>query len=342
MVQYSGNEQYEHGSKTCTGILLANLGTPDEPTSSALRRYLREFLSDQRIIELPRIFWYPVLYLFILTFRPRKSAALYRKIWKENGSPLFTHTMELARKLESRLKESGANVELEVGMRYGNPSIETALNKLRDKGATRLLVLPMFPQYSATTTGSIFDALSSVLTKWRWIPDLRFVSTYHDNEGYISAVANSITEYWSRNRKGEKLLFSFHGIPKRYFLGGDPYQCFCQKTARLISEKLGLAKDDYIVTFQSKFGPGEWLQPYTIETVAKLPKQGVTRLDVVCPGFLADCLETLEEIEGLNCEAFLHAGGKQFNYIPALNSREDTVSALSTLALDLMPSERNS
>jgi len=328
---YVGRESgsYSHARKQKIGVLITNLGTPDAPTYLGLRRYLKEFLSDPRVIEINKVAWWFILNLIILSFRPRKSAANYRLVWTEEGSPLLTYTKEQMRGLQARLEKSFPNeFEVEIGMRYGNPSIELGINNLLAKNIDRLIVVPLYPQYAAATTGSTFDAVGDALKKVRAVPELFFATRYHDEAGYIDALAHSIKELWDKEGKPEKLMFSYHGIPKRYFLAGDPYHCHCQKTSRLVAEKLGLKKDEYLVCFQSLFGKEEWLRPYTIDTVEELAKAGLKKLDVVCPGFSADCLETIEEIDGENRHAFLDNGGEKFRYIPALNARADFLDFL--------------
>jgi len=335
MALFAPSPPHEHGGLPAVGVLLTNLGTPDEPTPAALRRYLREFLSDPRVIELPRVLWFLILNLFVLTTRPRVSAKLYEKVWTAEGSPLLAIARKQTDALRHRLARAlGTPLHVALGMRYGEPSIATALVELREKGCRRMLVLPLYPQYSATTTGSTLDALAAELTRWRWVPELRFINTYHDRPGYVRALAASIREVWQEGGEPEKLLFSFHGIPQRYFDSGDPYHCFCHKTARLVAAELGLGEDRYIVAFQSLFGREEWIKPYTAQTVEAMARAGVRSLDVICPGFSADCLETLEEIDQLNREIFSAAGGERFRYIPALNDRPDHLAALTTLALE--------
>ncbi len=329
---YTGDKDYRHGSKESLGILLANLGTPDAPTTSAVRRYLAEFLWDARVIEVPRPIWWLVLHGVILRFRPRRSAEAYRKVWTEEGSPLLVNGRLLQEQLQKSMEETlSGRVKVELGMRYGSPSIESAMEALRKAGCRRLLVLPMYPQYSATTSASIFDAVWDVLRQWRWVPEVRTINQYHDDPAYIEALANSITEHWAKKPRGERLLFSFHGVPKRYILSGDPYFCHCQKTARLVAEKLGLGKDDWSLSFQSRVGREEWLRPYTDHQVMAFGDEGMKNLDVVCPGFASDCLETLEEIAMQNNEFFQEHGGDQLRYIPALNAREDHARALAGL-----------
>lgn len=333
---FQGLSRFEHSQKMKIGVLIANLGTPDAPTPAALRSYLKQFLGDPRAIEYQRLAWWLILNLFILPTRPKRSAALYKKVWTEAGSPLLLHTLaqadEIGRALPAELRE---RIVIEVGMSYGNPSMAKALTSLREQGVNRLLVLPMFPQYSGTTTGATFDAVVNELKKWRWVPELRTVGWYHDDPFYIDALAQSVTEQWQQGGEPEKLLFSFHGIPKRYFMNGDPYHCHCHKTARLVAERLGLSKDRYIVAFQSLFGKEEWLRPYAHEVIAEIAQSGVKRLDVIAPGFTADCLETLEEIGVEYRELFEskagHAPGLQYRYIPALNSRPAFINALVQL-----------
>jgi len=325
---------FSHRSQETTGILLLNLGTPDAPTPSAVRRYYREFLWDRRIVDTPRWLWWPI-FQAILLLRPAKGAKTYQKIWDENGSPLLHISRQQCELISARLKSIVSQpVVVELGMRYGNPSIASALQKLREAHARRILVLPLYPQYSCSTTASSFDAIANVVKHWRWIPEFRFVNQYHNNEAYISALANSIMDTWEQTGQPEMLLFSFHGTPKRFLLEGDPYHCMCQTTARLVAEKLGLVESRWQVTFQSIFGREEWLQPYTINTLKTLAQSGFGSVHVVCPGFSADCLETLEEINQENRRAFEQAGGKQFHYIPALNDREDHIEALVNLILD--------
>jgi ferrochelatase len=333
MPSHRGEPTFDHRAEPAIGVLFSNLGTPQAPTAAALRPYLREFLSDPRVIELPKLWWWLILNLFVLPFRPAKSAKLYRSVWTPEGSPLLVITKRqaaaLAKELAARLP---VPVHVAVGMRYGQPSLAAALAELADRGCRRVLLLPAYPQYSATTTGSTFDEATRVLTGYRWVPELRTIATYHDDPGYIAALAASIRERWERDGgPAERLLFSFHGMPIRYFHAGDPYFCYCQKTARLVAEGLGFPPDRCLVTFQSRFGREPWIEPYTDETLAALPGKGVSSVDVLCPGFSADCLETLEEIDGLNREVFTHAGGKQYRYIPCLNDRPDHIAALAAL-----------
>ncbi|MCB0322182.1 MAG: ferrochelatase [Bdellovibrionales bacterium] len=334
--QFVGERDYVHGSVPAVGVLVVNLGTPEAPTAKALRPYLREFLGDRRVIELPRAMWWLILNGIVLVRRPKQSAELYAQVWTKEGSPLRVYTEKVTDVIRQALQSRyGTPVVVEYAMRYGQPSVAHGLNKLRQAGARRILILPMYPQYSATCGGTVFDAVAAELTQWRWVPELRTIMQFHDEPGYIRALANSVRELWDKDGKPDKLVMSFHGIPKRYFQNGDPYHCHCQKTGRLLATALGLTKDEYIVSFQSLFGKEEWIRPYTDETMKALGAAGVEKVDAICPGFTADCLETLEEIDEQNRELFLHAGGKQFRYIPALNDRPDFVATL----LDLI--ERN-
>jgi len=312
-----------------TGILLTNLGSPDAPTTQSVRVYLKEFLSDRRIVEIPRLLWMIILHGIILRVRPKRSAKLYQSIWTEQGSPL-THITELQRqKLNQQLIEQGYdNLDIVMAMRYGNPSIKSGLETLRDKGYTRIIVLPLYPQYSSPTTGSTFDAVAKVLSEWRWVPELHFINGYHKNETYIEALANSVSEDLRKNGQPQKIVFSYHGMPKQFLEHGDPYYCLCLQTTRLVVEKLGLDKEMVISTFQSRFGKAEWLKPYTDATLQALPEQGVKDVAIISPAFSADCLETLEEIEAENREIFEQAGGEQYRYIAALNDRDDHIKAL--------------
>jgi len=332
MSDFRGTGDFDHGGTPAVGVLLSNLGTPDAPTTAALRRYLREFLSDPRVIELPRFKWWLILNLFILTTRPRKSAELYRKVWSaKDGSPLLAIARRQQAGIETALRQRfGGALHVALGMRYGEPAIRGALRELADRGCRRILVLPLYPQYFSGTVGSTFDAVADEIKTWRWVPELRFVQHYHDQPGYIAALAASVRETW-REYQPEKLLMSFHGIPQRYFDAGDPYFCECQKTARLLAEALGLERSRWELSFQSLFGKEEWVKPYTDRTVRALARSGVKSLDVLAPGFSADCLETLEELDGLNREFFTHAGGERFRFIRCLNERPDHVAFLADL-----------
>jgi len=319
-------------SQDCTGVLLVNLGTPDKPDTRSVRRYLAEFLWDPRVVEIWRPLWWLILHGVILRIRPRKVAALYRSIWTAEGSPLLVIPEQQCERIAARLAELvPGRVETVLAMRYGSPSIEAGLNVLRQRGARRLLVLPLYPQYSATTTASVFDEVARVLTRWRRVPGLRFIHHYHDDPGYIAALATSLREYWSEHGQPDKLLMSFHGIPERCVLAGDPYYEEVQQTARSLADALALGDEQWLLAFQSRFGREPWLSPYVDGTLKDWGGQGVGRVDVVCPGFSADCLETLEEISVQNRETFLASGGREFHYIPALNARDDHIEALSQL-----------
>lgn len=323
--------EYTHGKISKTAVVLINLGTPDAPTTPAVRRYLKEFLSDHRVVEIPRVIWWFILNLIILPFRSRKSAEKYASIWKKDGSPLKIHTEKQAILLQGYLGERGHDVRVVYAMRYGSTNIPEVLSKLKTEGYDRILILPAYPQYSATTTAANFDAVVGHYQQVRNIPELRFVRNYHDHEAYIQALKESILHYWQSNGRPEKLVMSFHGLPKAFLLRGDPYHCECYKTARLLAEQLGLNKDQYMVTFQSRLGRAEWLQPYTATSVQALAKQGLKRIDVVCPGFIADCLETLEEIGMEVKQDFLNAGGKEFHYIPCLNESQEWMRGLAEI-----------
>jgi len=344
-------------SSPAIGILLCNLGTPEAPTTRALRTYLRQFLSDPRVVEAPRAQWLPVLHAFILPFRPRKSAALYRKIWTPDGPPLLVLSERLRAAVETAVRHDfadplperrprhreprhapatsnglgahGPRLVVALGMRYGNPSIAHALRTLRTAGCSRLVVLPLYPQYSAATTASTFDAVWEELRTWRVVPEIRTITSYAEEAAYIDALARSVRERWDSEGKPERLLLSFHGIPKRYEEAGDPYTTECRRTADLFIERLGIDRARCVLSFQSIFGKEEWVKPATDETVKRLAREGVGSVDVICPGFAVDCLETLEEIDGLNREFFLAAGGTRFRYIGCLNDRPDHARMLA-------------
>ena len=324
---------FDHGRPERTAVLLCNLGTPDAPTASAVRRYLAEFLSDPRVVEIPRPVWWAILHGVILRTRPARSARKYASIWTPEGSPLRVWTDKQAKLLLGYLGERGHAVTVRSAMRYGNPSVASVLDQLKAEGATRILILPLYPQYSGTTTASIVDAVSSWSKAVRTLPELRFVNRYHDDPGYIQALAKRITDFWTDRGRPDRLVLSFHGVPRRTLLRGDPYHCECLATARLLREHLRMPADDLVVTFQSRLGRAEWLQPYTEPTLIALARQGVKRVDVACPGFTSDCLETLEEINQEGREAFLHAGGQEFNYLPCLNDSPAWMAALASIAI---------
>ena len=325
---------FRHDQPSRIGILLINLGTPAAPTAAALRPYLKEFLSDRRVVELPRLLWWPILNGIILNTRPAKSAEKYASIWQAGGSPLKTHTENLARLLQAELAtRTPVPLVVDYAMRYGQPSVETVLNAMRAKGCDRLLVLPLYPQYAASSAGTALDAVYRTLLQTRAMPDIRTLRHYQDHPGYIAALKQSVESHWAEHGRADVLLMSFHGVPKRSLELGDPYHCECLKTGRLLAESLGLAPEQYRVTFQSRFGKAEWLKPYTAETLEELGRKKTGRLDVICPGFAADCLETLEEIAMEGKTTFLNAGGGEFRYIPALNTRPTWVTALADLAI---------
>ena len=326
-MKFIGEENFKHQNRQKIGVLICNLGTPESYQTKDVRRFLRQFLSDGRVIEIPKIIWWFILNGIILTLRPSKSAKLYKSVWTKEGSPLLVFSKKLIEKLKLVTND---DCEVELAMRYGNPNMEEALLSLKNKNCRKLIVLPMFPQYSGTTTGSIFDEVTRILSKWRWVPSLNFINSYHDNDYYINALADSISTYLQKNTP-QKIIFTYHGIPKRNFDLGDPYQCYCQKTTRLVAEKLNLKEDEYMTTFQSRFGPAEWLKPYTSDTMEELPKKGIKNILVVAPAFSVDCLETIEEIDEENKEIFLNSGGQNFTYVPCLNDSDGHVNFLKQL-----------
>lgn len=315
------------------GVLLTNLGTPDDTSTPAVRRYLREFLSDRRVIDLNRAFWLPILYGVVLTLRPRKSAASYREVWMAEGSPLLVYARRQAEAMQARLDvKLDVPVRVALGMRYGQPSLAQGLAELDAAGCRKLVILPAYPQYSATTVATTYDKIGDVLSAWPEMPALHTVTRYGDKPGYIDALENSIREYWTEHGRPDRLVFSFHGIPERYVTQGDPYPYECRLTARHVAERLGLSGDDYEICFQSRFGREPWLKPYLDETMKAWGAAGVGTVDVICPGFSSDCLETIEEVGSENRDYFEQAGGGQLRYIPALNDRDDHVEFLSDLA----------
>lgn len=334
---YTGLAGYSHDpgpASVQAAVLLVNLGTPTAPTAAAVRPYLAEFLGDPRVIEYPRWLWWLVLHGIILRVRPKRSAHAYARVWTAQGSPLRTGSEALAAALQAELdRRRPGPVKVALAMRYGEPSVRQQIEKLQREGVRRLLVLPLYPQYSATSTGSVIDALADTMKALRWPPELRLVNDYHDDPAHIEALAGSIERWWAKQGRGDKLLLSFHGIPERYLRAGDPYFCQCHTTARLLRERLGVDADSVLMSFQSRVGRERWLHPYTDVTVRELAKAGVQRVDVVSPGFAVDCLETLEEIAMQNREFFLQAGGKDLRYIPALNDSPEQVSAMAELVL---------
>jgi len=340
-MSYSVQQQFDHEQPAGIGVLLANLGTPDAPTRVALRAYLKEFLWDPRVVEQPRWLWWLVLNWVILNIRPARSAASYQKVWTEGGSPLLAIGKKQCEQLQHSLRESiGENAHIELAMRYGNPSIKAGMEALREKNCREIIILPLYPQYSATTTASTFDAVADVLKTWRRVPALHLIDAYNKHPAYIAALADSVRAYWAEHGEPERLLMSFHGIPERYFKAGDPYPCQCRKTASLLRQALGLDEDRAQIAFQSRFGREPWVQPYADATLKDWGKEGVKSVDVICPGFAADCLETLEEIAVENRDYFLASGGEQYRYIPALNDNDAHIDALKQIVLERIGSPK--
>jgi len=331
-MKYKTQTEFTHVQADKIGVIVSNLGTPQAPTKQALKPYLKQFLSDPRVVEVPKLIWWFILNGIILNIRPKRSAHAYSTVWTEEGSPLLVHTKNQAAGIQKRLHQLyGDDVMVEYAMRYGQPSVSKAIDSLLAQGARKIVVLPLYPQYCASTTGSTFDAVAEDFVKRRWLPDLRFISHYHDNPEYIKCVADKIRAHWETHPRADKLIFSYHGIPKRYLLNGDPYHCECHKTSRLIAQLLGLNTEEYMTTFQSRFGREEWLKPYTDETLKGLPAKGVKSVQMVCPGFSSDCLETIEEIGEENREYFEHAGGERYEYIVALNDDDQHLDMLTSL-----------
>ncbi|MBS1169164.1 MAG: ferrochelatase [Burkholderiaceae bacterium] len=313
-------------------VVLVNLGTPDAPTPAAVRRYLKQFLSDRRVIEVPRFFWWFALNGIILPFRAGKSARKYASIWTKGGSPLLLHTQKQAKLLRGYLGERGHDVQVVHAMRYGQPSLPSVLEQLKLDGCDRILILPAFPQYCSATTASIFDAVFAHCSRLRNTPELRLVKQYHDHECYIGALRDAVFAHWDANGRPDRLLMSFHGMPQKTRTQGDPYHDQCQTTAKLLAEQLGLSEHEWMMSFQSRFGRSQWLEPYTSAALERLAREGSSRVDVICPGFTADCLETLEEIAIEGRQTFLTAGGREFHYIPCLNDSNTWLHALAQIA----------
>jgi ferrochelatase len=331
-MRYISSPDFHRDGAERIGILLVNSGTPDSAEPRDVRKFLARFLSDPRVVELPRALWLPILHGLILPFRPRQSARKYRKIWSAYGSPLLDLSERLRSELISTLAQRMlAPLSVELGMLYGNPTVPEALTKLRESGAQRILVVPVFPQYCGATTGAVYDQVNGELRRWRWLPELRFVAEYNDQPGYIEALRASVAQHWDAHGKTRHLLMSFHGIPERYFHQGDPYFCKCQKTARLLADELMLRDTEWSVSFQSRFGPTGWLKPYTSTVLSEMPARGIRDVTVVCPGFAVDCLETLEEIDVENRDLFMRSGGERFQYVPALNARAEHARFLADL-----------
>jgi ferrochelatase len=330
-MSFAKEPAFDHSRRPTTGLLIVNLGTPEAPTAPALRRYLGQFLADPRVVEIPKLLWMPILHGIILRVRPAKSAHKYASIWMKDGSPLRVWTEKLGTLLQGYMGGRGHKLTVKWAMRYGQPSIAKQLDALKAEGATRILVLPLYPQYSGATTASVMDDVFAWGRTVRQLPELRFINHFHDDTRYIEALADSVRQYWLKEGRGDKLLMSFHGMPERTLHLGDPYHCECHKTARLLAERLGLSKDQYVVSFQSRFGRASWLQPYTEPTLQQLGKAGTKRVDVICPAFVSDCIETLEEIAMEGKQAFLSNGGESFHYIPCLNDNPAWLKALSGL-----------
>ncbi len=329
---FSVERDFRHGEIPAVGVLLAQLGTPTAPTPAALRPYLKQFLSDPRVIELPRLMWWLILHCFVLTRRPRASARLYANIWTEEGSPLLVISRRITEAVSSRLQaDAGTPTRVALGMTYGELSIPQALRDLRAAGCRRVLAFPLYSRFSSSGTGAVFDAVMKELLTWRWVPEVRTLQGYHDEPAYIRALAATVRERWSKEGEPEMLVTSYHGIPRRYFENGDPYHCQCHKTSRLLAEELQLPEDRYRVTFQSRLGREEWLKPYTDVVLEALARAGTRKVDVICPGFSIDCLETLDEVDRELREIFLEAGGDQFRYIPCLNDRPEQIDLYTDL-----------
>jgi ferrochelatase len=330
-VRYISSPDFRQNAERI-GILLVNTGTPDSLELRDIRSYLAKFLSDPRVIELPRWLWWPILHGYILRTRPRSSQAKYRKVWTADGAPLLSLSRELRTQLASALAQRAlAPFSVELGMLYSTPSVAAGLLKLQRAGAQRILVLPLFPQYCGATTGAVYDQVGAQLVRWRWLPELRYVADYHDHPGYISTLRDSIQSHWRQQGRTGHLLMSFHGIPEAYFDKGDPYFFKCHRTARLLADELLLKDGEWSVSFQSRLGPSKWLQPYTFDEVTRLPARGVDDVTLVCPGFAVDCLETLEEIAMENRQRFMQSGGRKFSYVPALNADPGHVQFLTDL-----------
>jgi protoporphyrin/coproporphyrin ferrochelatase len=334
MSRYLPEPPFHHDQPERTAVLLVNLGTPDAPETGALRRYLRQFLSDRRVIELSRWLWLPILHGIILRTRPAKSARKYASIWERGGSPLRLHTERQAKLLKGLLHERGHRLLIDWAMRYGQPAVGTVLSRLKAANARRILIVPLYPQYAASTTATVIDELADWLKATRHQPEIRTVRNFHDDPGYLAALEARVRKHWQavgHPGNGDRLLISFHGLPQSSLEQGDPYFCECQKTGRLLAERLGLAATQYRITFQSRFGRQAWLQPYTATTLEEWGKERIRRVDVICPGFVGDCLETLEEIAIEGKSLFLTAGGGEYHYIPALNEDDAWILALAQI-----------
>ena len=330
-MNYLGRDDFKHAETPRAAVVLVNLGTPDAPDTRSVRRYLAEFLADPRIIEMPRWLWWIILHGVILRIRPRRSALAYQRVWTDAGSPLLVHSTRLGERVGAQLRDVAPGAVLvRVAMRYGKPALATVLRELHAANVRRVIVLPLYPQYSGTTTASVYDALADEIKRWRWIPEISFVSDYCRHPAYIEILADSVRRHWAQHGR-KHLLMSFHGIPERYLHAGDPYHCQCHATARSVAEVLGLGGQEWTIAFQSRVGREPWLRPYTDEVLAAMPARGIDQVDVICPGFAVDCLETLDEIAVENRERFMHAGGKQFDYIAALNDSDEHAALLAQI-----------
>jgi ferrochelatase len=326
-MKFIGSKIIEKDLNGKVGVLICNLGTPESPKYWDVGRFLKEFLSDGRVIEIPKVIWWPILEFIIVPFRSRKSSKLYKSIWTKKGSPLMVYSQKLVNKLK---KTSRGKQEYVLAMRYGKPAIDKSLLQLKNKGCDKLIVIPTFPQYSGTTSASVFDVVSDNLKKWRWVPGVKFINGYHNNKVYITALADTLKNPIKKH-KPQKIVFTYHGIPSKNIERGDPYYLFCKETTKLVVKKLKLKPNQHITTFQSRFGPAEWLKPYTSDKMEELPKKGITNILIIAPGFSADCLETIEEIDEENKEIFMNAGGKYYNYIPCLNDSDKHVKVFKDI-----------
>ena len=331
-MRYISSPDFRHDGAERIGVVLVNSGTPASPEPRDVRHFLRGLLSDPRVVELPRALWWPILFGFILPFRPSRVAKKYRKIWTPQGSPLVVFSNKLRTDLSTTLAQRIlAPLSVELAMLYAKPTVNDALTRLRESGAQRILIVPLFPQYCGATTGAVYDQVSEELRHWRWLPELRYVAEYHDHPSYIDALRASVAQQWEAQGRTQHLVISFHGIPENLFHNGDPYFYKCRQTARLLADELMLRDDEWSVSFHSRFGPGAWLRPYTIDVMAGLPARGIDEVTIVCPGFAVDCLETVEEIEMENRAQFLASGGRRFVYVPALNARPEHSRFLADL-----------
>lgn len=339
-MKYLGQESDISNSSSTVGVLLVNLGTPERPVCPALRDYLGEFLMDPRVIEIPKLLRAVLVRGIIVNVRSHKSAATYREIWTDDGSPLLINSVKLGDKVSQVLAKHQGSYQVEVAMRYGKPSVADKIASLHALGIRNLVVIPMYPQYSGSTNGSTFDALGAAFSKRRWVPNLHFVSDYYQRHTYVKAIGDSIHQHWQQHGRNQKLLMSFHGIPQKYITRGDPYQSQCSATAAAIAKYLNLDDNEWMLVFQSRFGAEEWLQPYCDQTLKSLPAEGIKSVDIICPGFSADCLETLEEIEGENKEYFMQAGGEAYSYIACLNDSDAHAQLMAEIVTDTIGTQQ--